>query len=95
MIETQTPVPATPQRPHAAARASVDVYVYLDTAVEMRDFGTGSYVRIGADDGKGGYVDINLGYDDTTRHDACDRLIEALTAERDWTPADAELEAVR
>lgn len=71
---------------------SVDVCVYPDVAVQMRDFGTGAYVRIGLGIGDGdergerGHVDLTLGYDPDTRRDACDRLIAALTAAREWEP---------
>lgn len=77
-------------KPSAAARVAADVYIHTDTAIEMRDFGSGVYIRIGSNEQ---YADLNLGYDDKTRHDACDRLIAALTEARAWVPA-PEPEAV-
>lgn len=68
------------------ARIAVEVSAYPATKIAMYDYGSGVGLRIGEFFGSSVYV--RLGFDEGSRHDACDRLIDVLTAARRWTSAE-------
>ena len=72
------------------ARIAVEVSVYPPTKVELYDYGSGVGLRIG--EFFGSNVDLRLGFDEESRHDACDRLIDVLAAARRWTSAEEAAE---
>lgn len=63
-----------------------EVFVYPETNIEPYDYGTGCHLWIGVP--YESYVLVSLGFDETSRRDACDRLIAALTTIREYVPTD-------
>jgi hypothetical protein len=67
-------------------RVRSEVQINPETNIEPYDYGTGCHLWIGVPFQN--YVMVQLGYDEASRRDACDRLIAALTTVRDYVPTE-------
>jgi len=77
------PAPEVPER-SVGPQVRSEVRISPETNIEPYDYGTGCHLWIGVP--YESYVLVQLGWDEASRRDACDRLIAALTVVREWVP---------
>lgn len=70
---------------YTSPRVRSEIYIDSNTRLALWDFGTGAHLLIG--EFFGSNTMIQLGCDERSRRDACDRLIRVLTGIWNWQPA--------